>query len=918
MPSSTGSENSAAERETSMFHLTLRNIARRKLRYALTTLAVVLGVAFLSTSFFLTDKIRDTFDELATDITGDIDLVVRTTIGRGEDFNRLPIPEELESIVAGVPGVAGVDPRIMMWNVIPIIPAEGDEKARAVPSRAAPQFGMIYSEVPGLRNLFLIEGRAPERVGSLHEDPELIAEFVMDARTAKDHRFGVGETYRISGPTGLRDFLLVGIVNFGDPDEDKGIGANISGFDRLTAQEFLDMEGRFDQIDIAIEPGADREVVRTAIQTELDAAKAAFLVELSTMPDEFQILLIPYLEAELEVITSDQQIEESRTDFDLFISIISAVLLAFAIIAVVVSTFIINNTFSIVLGQRVRELALLRVLGATGRQVSRSIRLEGFVIGSVATALGLVGGYLLALLLRLVLVSTGFGELPGSIPIRPRTLIVAAVVGIGTTVASTIGPSRRVRSISPVASLRDDVRLTPTGMRRRLQAGGFVALVGIALLAIGMTVDLDTRPLLSSLGLGALGTFFGVYLLSPVIARPVADLLGRPIRRLFGTPGRLAGENARRSPRRTAATAAALTVGLALVSMAAVVSDSMKATIVQALEDGIEADLFVFTASFNPAGGLPDELSEGLVGLADERPDLVASTAIYRFALGGMTIDADPKDVGGVDLDLVDSHMKLGIVDGESANPPTGGAAFSLLLHVDPATDLGVGVGSLVDIGFPGGHEETFSVGAVFDDSTMMGNWVIDNDAFDRFLPRAPDNSISLAYATGADPDTARNLVHAVTDDYPQANVMNGNELREQMEGRLDQLLSIITVFLGLSLFIAVLGITNTLALSVYERTRELGLLRAIGMTRRQMRRMMRWEAVIIALFGGLLGVAMGVLFGLAATAALPETFIDVTSVPVLKLALYLCVAGLFGVVAAIFPARRAARLDILKAISYE
>jgi putative ABC transport system permease protein len=262
--------------------------------------------------------------------------------------------------------------------------------------------------------------------------------------------------------------------------------------------------------------------------------------------------------------------------------------------------------------------------------------------------------------------------------------------------------------------------------------------------------------------------------------------------------------------------------------------------------------------------------------------------------------------------------MKLGIVDGESANPPTGGAAFSLLLHVDPATDLGVGVGSLVDIGFPGGHEETFSVGAVFDDSTMMGNWVIDNDAFDRFLPRAPDNSISLAYAAGADPDTARNLVHAVTDDYPQANVMNGNELREQMEGRLDQLLSIITVFLGLSLFIAVLGITNTLALSVYERTRELGLLRAIGMTRRQMRRMMRWEAVIIALFGGLLGVAMGVLFGLAATAALPETFIDVTSVPVLKLALYLCVAGLFGVVAAIFPARRAARLDILKAISYE
>jgi putative ABC transport system permease protein len=900
-----------------MLRLTLRNIARRKLRYALTTLAVVLGVAFLSTSFFLTDKIRDTFDELATDITGDLDLVVRTSIGEGERLNRLPIPEELESVVASVPGVAEVDPRIVMWNVIPIIPADGVEKAKAVPSRGAPQFGMIYSEVPGLSQLFLIEGRAPERVGSL-DDPGLVGEFVMDARTAEDHRFAIGETYRISSPTGLRDFVLVGIFNFGDPDENKTVGANMSAFDRLTAQEFLDMEGLFDELEVTIEPGTDRDTVQAAIQAELDAVKDTFLVDLSEMPEEFQALLAPYLEAELEVITSDQQIEESKTDFDLFITVISSVLLAFAIIAVVVSTFIINNTFSIVLGQRVRELALLRALGATGRQVSQSIRFEGFVIGTVATFFGLIGGYLLAMLLRLVLVSTGFGELPGSIPIRPRTLIVAALVGIGTTVASTIGPSRRVRSIPPVAALRDDVRLTPTGLRRRLQAGGLVALVGIALLAAGMTIDLETRPLLFSLGLGALGTFLGVYLLSPVIARPVADLLGRPIQRIYRVPGRLARDNARRSPRRTAATAAALTVGLALVSMAAVVSDSMKATFVQALEDGIEADLFVYTVSFSPTGGLPDELSEGLVDLADTRPDLVASTAIYRVALGGMTIDGDPKDVGGVDLDLINDHMNLSVVEGDPANPPTGGAAFSLLLHIDPAADLGVGVGSLVDIGFPGGHEESFSVGAVFDDSTMMGNWVIDNDAFDRFLPRAPDNSMSIAYAADADPVAARTLVETVTDDYPQASVNNGNELREEMEGQLDQLLSIITVFLGLSLFIAVLGITNTLALSVYERTRELGLLRAVGMTRRQMRRMVRWEAVIIALFGGILGVAMGVLFGLAATAAIPETFIDVVSVPVQKLVLYLVVAGLFGVVAAIFPARRASRLDILEAISYE
>jgi putative ABC transport system permease protein len=360
-----------------MLRLTLRNIARRKLRYALTTLAVVLGVAFLSTSFFLTDKIRDTFDELATDITGNLDLVVRTSIGEGERLNRLPIPEELESIVAKVPGVAEVAPRIVMWNVVPIIPADGDEKARAVPSRAAPQLGLLYSpEVSGLQNAFLIEGRAPERVGSLHDDPDLVAEFAMDARTAADHGFAVGETYRVSGPTGLRDFLLVGIFNFGDPDENRTVAANMSAFDHRTAQEFLDMEGLFDQIDVTIQPDADRDTVQAAIQVELDAAKDAFLAELPEMPEELQAiqaLLAGLLEPELEVITSEQQIEESTTDFDLFITVISSVLLAFAIIAVVVSTFIINNTFSIVLGQRVRELALLRALGPpVARSAARS------------------------------------------------------------------------------------------------------------------------------------------------------------------------------------------------------------------------------------------------------------------------------------------------------------------------------------------------------------------------------------------------------------------------------------------------------------------------------------------------------------------------------------------------------------------
>jgi len=900
-----------------VFRLTLRNIARRKLRYALTTLAVVLGVAFLSTAFFLTDRIRDTFDELAVDIAGDMDLVVRTSVGDADSLNRLPVPAELEALVADVPGVAAVDPRIVMWNVIPIIPADGDDDPRPVPTAGAPQFGMIYSDVPGLSQLFLTDGRAPENVGPLHDDPTLVGEFVLDARTADDHGFTVGDEYTVTGPTGNRQFVLVGIVNFGAPDENKTVGASITAFDRGTAQEFLGMEGRFDQIDVAVADGADQEQVLAEIQTRLDAATAEFQAMLADQPEEIREMLGPVADAELEVITSATQIEESRNDFDQFVSIISSVLLAFAIIAVVVSAFIINNTFSIVLGQRVRELALLRALGATGRQVSRSIRLEGVIIGSVATLIGLIGGYLLAMLMRWLLVANGFGELPGDIPIRVRTIVIAVVVGVGVTVASSIAPSRRVRSIPPVAALRDDFRLTPTGLRRRLRAGGLVTLGGIALLAVGMSAELATRPLLFCLGVGALGTFLGVYLLSPVVARPVADLIGRPLERLFRIPGRLARENARRSPRRTAATAAALTVGLALVSLAAVVSNSMKATFVKAIEESLESDLFVYTAGFNPTAGFPTEMTDELVALTESNPDTIASVAVYRAGIGGLTIDGTVKDVFGTDLDLIDRHLDLDVVAGDVATAPAPGATETVLIHVDPADDLDVGVGSLITGTFPGDRDVVFSVAAVIADSTMLGNWVVDNGTFDRYLPKAPDNSMSVAFTAGADRDAARAVVETVTDQYPQAMVSDGNQLRQEMEGQLDQLLSIITVFLGLSLLIAVLGITNTLALSVHERTRELGLLRAVGMTRRQLRRMVRWEAVIIAVFGGLLGVGIGVLFGLAAIAAIPETFVDVVSVPNLRLLGYLGIAALFGMLAAVFPARRASRLDVLDAISH-
>ena len=906
-----------------MFRLTFRNITRRKLRFALTTLAVVLGVAFLSTSFFLTDRLRDTFDELATDISGELDLVVRASIDEGANrINRLPVPEEVLGFLQDVPGIRSVAPSVMGWNVVPLYTDDNGELTAIGTNGGAPQFGFNYGVPDGanygntledLSQLFITDGRAPLRTESI-SDPDIVGEFMLDNMTADEYGFTIGKTYTVSAPIGNRQFVLVGTANFGDPDENKSIGANISAFDEETAQEVANKVGVYDEIAIALADDANEVAVMTAIRDRLDIATAEFRTFLSTLPEDQQNQLAVFADAELEVVTAATKIAEDQSDFDQFLNIISSVLLGFSVIAVVVSAFIINNTFSIVIGQRVRELALLRALGATGRQISRSVRLEAVVIGVVASALGLLAGYLLAALLRWVLVKLGFGDLPGSIPIRPRTIVVASVVGVGATLLSSIGPSRRVRKIPPVAALRDDLRLTPTGLRRRLLVGGAVAVAGIGALAAGMTIEMSTRLILVAIGGGALAAFIGVYLLSPAITGQVATVLGWPIRKVYRIPGRLATDNARRSPRRTAATAAALTIGLALVSLAAVVSDSLKATFLTTMEQSVEADLFVYGDTFNPQAGFSTELGADLQQLAVQRPDLVKSVLTMRWTLGGVRVGDGFKDVVAAELAVLNEHMDLEVIEGAEFRAGTGG----VLVHVDSASDLGLTIGDSVAAEFPGNRISELTVAAIFEDSTLLGNWVVDVSVFDSHLPTAPLGWISVRFPVGADHVASRAAIEVYTGAYPQVVVENRSEFRDAQEKQLDQLLSIIQVFLGLSLLIAVLGITNTMALSVYERTRELGLLRAIGMTRRQLRRMIRWEAVIIALFGGLLGVAMGVLFGLAVIAALPETFVDIVSIPYTSLFGYLLVSGLFGMLAAILPARRASKLNVLDAISHE
>ena len=895
-----------------MFGLTLRNIRGRKLRYALTTFAVVLGVAFMSTSFVLTDKLRSSFDELSVDIIGDVDFNVRASVQDGERFNRLPVPEELLEVVTDdIPGVDAVSGQIMAWNVIPIV-TDDDGNPKATKTRGAPQFGMNYFTDSGpLQEFFVYEGRPPEWTGDIN-DSAVVGEFIVDKKTAEDFDFEIGETYKVSGPIGNRLFTLTGIANWRSPTENKNFGATLAAFEERTSHTFLDYEGTYDYLNVAVTPGADHGKVAASIQNRLDSYTQNFMASMSALPEEQKAALSFLGDIQLEVVDKDTLIEEQRDDFNSFLSVLSGVLLAFAIIAVIVSAFIINNTFSIVLGQRVRELALLRALGATTRQVFRSVILEAVIIGVIATAVGLGVGYLLALGLRELLESVGFGALPGVLPMKPRTIIVAAFVSIGATVLSSILPARRTRSIAPVSAMREEISFTPTSLRRRLLIGGAITLVGVTELVLGMILEINTKGILWLLGTGAISTFAGIYMLSPIATKPVANLFGRPIQRLFKIPGRLARENAARRPRRTAATAAALTIGLALVSLAAVVSSSLKATFIDLIEDSTSMDLVIQVDGFGgDFQGFSNDLGNDLRALSSERPDLVESVVSYRFTFDSLGIDGDLKDVGSTNFSLVDT------IEGSTTTPAAANAVGTILVHEDPATERGLKIGDPVYVTFPGSEEITLTTAAIIRNEAMLGNWVIDIETFDRYFPRSQDSFLSVLFNPAADPELARASVETYTQEYPQLSVENRAEYREGIEKQLDQVLSVITTFLALSLLIAVLGITNTLALSVYEQTRELGLLRAVGMTRRQMRRMVRWEAVIIALFGGLLGVSMGVFFGLAATAAIPADFVDIISIPFGSLLQYLIISGLFGILASILPAFRASRLNVLDAISH-
>ncbi len=843
-----------------MLKLALRNLLDKKIRFALTTLSVVTGVTFVVGTFALTDSLRSTFGDLAQDIAGETDLTVRAAQEIGNEADRPTIPDSLLDEVAAIDGVVEVSGTVQARNVV-IVDGDGE----AIRPQGPPALGMNFSS----RVFFLIEGRAP-----------VDQEFVVDATTAANNDLRVGETYDINGPVRSQPFELVGIFNFGSPDTNTSLGQTMSVFDTDTAQQFLGFGDRLVEIRVLV--NANVAEVRSAVAAAIGQ--------------------------DYEVITQEVAAQEQTEQFQNVLNIFTSILLVFAFIAVFVSAFIINNTFQIVVTQRVREIGLWRAIGVTPKQVSRSIVVESAIVGLLSTAIGIAVGMGVSVLMRAAIRASGFGLPSGPLVLRPRTVVLAVVIGLGVTMIASIVPAMRARRITPIAALSQDHRIERSGWRRRVAVGGAVTAAGVVCLALGMAGVGSTTAVLALTGIGALVTFVGLNVASPAIARPVVRMLGRPIQAMFGMPGRLARENAARNPRRTASTAGALMIGVTLMATTSVVGASVSSTIADVLSDAVRADYFIRSEAspFDPATGFPAQL----LGDLEDR-DEIESVVGYRVAFGGMVVGGDSRDVVTADFDTVERHMDGDVISGSitGGDPLTG-----IALHVDPADDLGVAVGDTLEATFPDNQTVTLTVTAIFADAAIYGNWLIDNALWEQHFGRR-DYRFGTAVAQVEDSQVA---VAEVTARYPGVIGENRDEFREANQSLVNSIFAVITVLLGLSFVIALIGIANTLALSVFERTREIGLLRAVGMTRRQLRRAVRWEAAIVATFGGLMGVVVGTVLGVAGSLATPDSFITTVDVPYATLAVYIVVAGLAGLLAAVLPARRAGRMNILEAIAHE
>lgn len=848
-----------------MIKASLKAAFAHRLRFALTTLAVTLGVTFVAGTLIYTDTLNTVFTSMVEESTAGVDVYIQPEIEfetlTGHGLGGPSLPEELVDEVRAVPGVAVAEGSVTGYAQFV------DKDGEAITPFGPPTLGVSWTEDPTLSSVVLKDGRAPTA-------PDEVA---MDATTAERYDYAVGEDVEIllQGPKEI--FSLVGIF---DSASGGGFGgATLAAFERSTAQVLFEKKGKVDAIEVAAEEGISSVEMRNTLSTSLSG--------------------------DLEFTTGEDEAAEIKDQIQRGFGFFTTVLLVFAGIAVFVGAFIIFNTFSIIVAQRMREFGLLRAVGATGRQVMTSVLLEATIVALIASALGIVLGMVTAQGLQKLLEAVGFDLPSASLELNPRTIVVGFAVGLGVTLFSALAPARRAAAIPPVAAmqeLRADEEVTK---RHRLYIGAGLTGIGAIFMAAGLVPVVDQE--ISAVGLGALLVFLGVATLGPVFARRLAGMLASPLPRMFGITGTLARENSRRAPRRTASTAAALMIGLALVTLVATFASSLKGSIDSALSTSLKADLIVMPQSFADTAGFSPAIRERLQDLPEVE---VASPMRFGEWKGD---DDQTRTLLAVDPKTVEDVLELEVQSGSVADLRDGG----VLLRDVEAETRGLTAGDSMVMVFGNTGEQEVEIDGVFGAATD-DRYLLSLQTYAENYSRQSDIQVHLTATQGVTIDDLRVSVEGALEEFPNVRVLDQAGLREESSKLIDQMLNMIYGLLALALIIAVLGITNTLALSVYERRREFGLLRAIGATRSQIRRMIRWEAAIIALFGTVVGVVIGCVFGWALITSLREDGFSRVVLPLGQIAIFIIIAAAAGLLAAVLPARRAARLDVLEAIAFE
>ena len=850
-----------------MTKLVLRGLAARKVRALLTALAVLLGVAMIAGSYVLTDTINTSFQRIFEQ--GEKGIAVEVTPHetiKNSDQSPPPFPETLLTKVRRIEGV-----RLAVGGIfdqVSILKRSG----KPLQTQGAPNF--LASVPPKAISPFTYVEGGPPRTAN---------EIALDKFTADRHKFHIGDRIGIAGKVPKRTYKLVGIARYGSISSFGG--ASIAIVTLPQAQLLTGNVGKLQSIQVAHSPDATDQQLKQRIRAVLPAS--------------------------VDVRTGKEQAAKQSSDQKKNFKFLTTILLAFGFIALFVGGFIIFNTFSITVAQRTREFAMLRTLGASRRQVLTAVFTEALVIGLIASGLGLVGGILYAKGINALFKGLGVDLPSQGTVVLSRTIIVALLVGVVLTIVASLFPAIRATRVAPLEALREGSGAQPKPRGRRYVMGGALVALGFGAMALGLFAANDSNTALTLLGLGTLVVFLGAAMLSPLLVPPIARAASAPIVRFRGLTGQLARENTIRNPSRTAVTASALMIGLALVTFVAVFADGLKAGINNTIDRNFRGDfLLQNTDGFSP---IPASAGRQVARLPD-----VAAVSPWRTSRGKAAGIRGNTEVLGLDPKTAERGIKLDWVKGSPATMTNLQPGQAVLDHKF-ADNHHVAVGDTLKFTTPTARHVSFKVvGTVKDQANFLGDVVVPISVVERAFGEHEDSVAIVSLKPGASANQAKAQINRLLDArFPTVESLNQRELKKNQSKGFNQLLGLIYALLSLAVIVSIFGIVNTLVLTIHERTRELGLLRAVGMSRRQVRRLVRYESVVTALIGAILGAVLGIFFAIVVSRPIADEGF-VLKIPFMSILIFLVLAAIAGVLAAIPPARRASRLDVLEALAYE